>query len=96
MPMQIDWNLVLVAAGNLGTVAWVAQRTVTKVEKHGEIIPHLKSLLEEIKKILPDLYERGNVLSDRVTALEQTHQLHGCNVPESKKRRATTRKRRTT
>lgn len=93
MPMNIDWSLIVVGLGNLGTIAWVAQRTVSKVDAHGEIIPHLTKLAEEVKGHLPILYERDNELGERVTALEQTHHVLGCNGPEAKKRRPSSRKR---
>jgi hypothetical protein len=94
MAMEIDWNLIMMGLGNLGTIVWVAQRTITKVDAHGEIIPHLTSIAEEMKSHLPVLYDRDNELDNRVTMLEQTHQVLGCGAPEAKTRRASVRKRR--
>ena len=92
--MAMDWNLIMVGLGNLGTIVWVAQRTITKVDAHGEIIPHLTSISEEMKAHLPILYDRDNELGDRVTKLEQTHQVLGCVAPDAKPRRTSVRKRR--
>jgi hypothetical protein len=78
----ISTEVILLGLGNLGTVVWVAKKTVSSVERHDQILPRLVAIADNMEKHLPILYDRDNQIADRVSRLEQTHKIKGCDKPE--------------
>jgi len=85
---------IIVALGNLGALAVLAKKYATTIDEHAKVIPVMVQTLSDINK---DIAERNNDINElyrdrnshdkRITKIEQTHRIKGCDQPILKESR---------
>lgn len=87
--MEVSGDSIIIgltAVANIGAVGYIAKSIVGKVEQHSELLPKIVASLDSnaktqqvISASIAELFDSRNDHAERLTTIETTHALHGCN-----------------
>ena len=80
--MAVDWNTVLSAASNAGSVLIVGKYILKSVEKSNENLPVILEAIKTHSAAIEDLYNARNSHEKALTEVDTIHKLKGCNIPK--------------
>lgn len=80
--MAVDWNTVLSAASNAGSVLIVGKYILKSVEKSNENLPVILEAIKTHSAAIEELYNARNSHEKALTEVDTIHKLKGCNIPK--------------
>ena len=80
--MAVDWNTVLSAASNAGSVFIVGKYILKSVEKSNENLPVILEAIKTHSAAIEELYNARNSHEKALTEVDTIHKLKGCNIPK--------------